>query len=128
MCLVLNQTVEDLAGWSEGCACHPPGPRLDPLGRLDLNSPARVASLGGGGSCPMKSLRAPEMASGEWKRTMEQLFQLSTDQLMRQHRPLLKRGLAVILVPDVKQCFAVSGECIFCFLCCFQVNAQMNSR
>ena len=94
MCLNLCQVLEDMGGWSEGCRCHPPAPRLSANASIQMSHKANLEHLTGNRSCPTQSLRAPEMANGQWQLVFSQLFEMSWATLVSQHESNLNGDLA----------------------------------
>ena len=93
MCLNLCQVLEDMGGWSEGCRCHPPAPRLNANASIQMSHKSNLERLTGNRSCPTQSLRAPEMAHGQWQLVFSQLFEMSWATLVVQHKNNLNRDL-----------------------------------
>ena len=121
MVLMVNQVMEDCAGWCEGCLCHPPPPRSNPMAGVDMNDPERLKALGGLGSCPMQSRRAPEMAAGEWQAFIAGLFKLTICTLAARSRSLLTTAEWATLTSDMDQARACCEAVIALKLKCWSV-------
>ena len=105
MVTLLHGAIDALAGWSEGCYCHPPwlgqaqadgsvnefsvgsatGRQLGGFNR------ARQTLLGSFSTCPMQSRRAPELAAGTWKCFVEKMFSRTASELAVVHQNQLDR-------------------------------------
>ena len=94
MVRIVHTAVDELAGWSEGCICHPPWV-------WQKESKARRHKLlAAPQGCPMQGRRAPELASGEWKTFNDKLFAKSITQLAFTHQRQLPAADWLELVAD----------------------------
>jgi len=97
MLQLLHRSIDELAGWSEGCFCHPPwlgeaGICGDGRGfshRRGMRSETRQTFLGSSKACPMQGCRAPEMAIGQWKIFNDNLLKQSFVNLAHTHQSKL---------------------------------------
>lgn len=95
MVQLVHAAVDELAGWSEGCLCHPPwlGSASSGSYAVGMKTRLRQKLLDGRRSCPMQGRRAPELACGVWKQFSEKLLQQTFHQLSQVHQHLLKSSL-----------------------------------
>ena len=94
MVRIVHAAVDELAGWSEGCVCHPPWV-------WQKESKARRQKLlAAPQGCPMQGRRAPELACGAWRTFIDKLFAKSVWQLTVAHQRQLPAADWLELVAD----------------------------
>ena len=103
-------------GWLEGCDCHACFAAMDPDELKSLSELQKDAGVGGefDGSlfaCPGVGLRAPELASGAWKRIMEALFNTGLSKLLEAITTHVRDCLGDIIAD-----FEKGKECVFAVL------------
>ena len=108
MLLLLHKAVQHLRAWTEGCECH-----------------GRVAHLGGDGQdmyqkCPLRSLRAAEVACGDLSQLMKTTFSLVEGQLLRCCRVPTSPDEWGQIVHDLKQGLAGVSAILALKLQCWQ--------
>ena len=117
MVQLIHSAVDELAGWSEGCHCHPPwlgqAPTTVSANRFasGMKSEIRKALLGKRVSCPMQGRRSPEMAAGYWKTFSDKLLQRSFLQLSAAHQQQLDSCLAAHFLGLVFLLSNSNGKC-----------------
>lgn len=85
-----HKVLEGLGQWSEGCPCHEQLWALDEERKRSVRSRCRALGLVDGGilddQCPLSSLRAAEMAAGDWQIVFSRLFDSGSEELLRNIR------------------------------------------
>ena len=78
----LGETLTSLVHWAESCPCHGEDAAIrGPTRHLRVGAFQRTHSSAAS-LCPLRTMRAPEMAAGEAHRRLQQLFGLSSAQLV----------------------------------------------
>lgn len=101
---LIHSTIDELAGWSEGCFCHPPWVGLGMGTTTDsvranrhgaMKAETRKALLNKSGVCPMQGRRAPELATGSWKIFYDKMIRHSFTNLAATHQRQLNSAKAL---------------------------------
>eukprot|EP00974_Lingulodinium_polyedra_P091046 8828103-Lingulodinium_polyedra.AAC.1 len=82
--LALHQTLQSLASWSEGCFCHEFMVGHPQHGRPRTSSYQVTCSFDTFEACPLKCLRAPELAAGAVLRKFSEFAEVHLRELRAQ--------------------------------------------